>query len=76
MDVRYVDEVNKITSGFELSGDQWMIEGYILRWKPFLRFLGAKPYYKVTRFSGAGNRPTRRPSPTTSCGPSRANGNG
>jgi hypothetical protein len=29
-----------------------MIQGYILRWKPFLRFLGARPYYRVTRFSG------------------------
>ena len=57
MDIHYVDEVNQTASGFELSGDQWMIEGYILRWKPFLRFLGAKPYYKVTRFSGRWESP-------------------
>jgi outer membrane receptor protein involved in Fe transport len=57
MYMHYVDQANARTYGFELSGDQWMIEGYILRWKPFLRFLGAKPYYKVTRFSGRWESP-------------------
>jgi len=37
---------------FYINGDEWMIEGYILRWNLPLRFLGAKSYYKVTRFSG------------------------
>lgn len=35
-----------------LAGDQWMIEGYMLRWSTFLRWLGAGSYYRVTRFSG------------------------
>ncbi len=52
MYVHYVDEANRRTYGFKLEGDHWMIEGYILRWKPFLRLLGAQPYYRVTRFSG------------------------
>ncbi|MBU1355584.1 MAG: hypothetical protein KJ620_03380 [Candidatus Edwardsbacteria bacterium] len=37
---------------FELNGDQWMIEGYIVRWNPLLRWLGAGAYYKIDRFSG------------------------
>ncbi len=37
---------------FKLAGDQWMIEGYILRWKTGLRWLGAESYYCVTRFEG------------------------
>ncbi|MRR09696.1 hypothetical protein EG831_06425 [bacterium] len=57
MYLHYVDEANRRTHGFQLSGDQWMIEGYILRWKPFLRFLGARPYYRVTRFSGRWESP-------------------
>ena len=52
IDLRFVDETSSRVYGFALNGDQWMIEGYILRWKPWLRLLGAQPYYKVTRFSG------------------------
>lgn len=37
---------------FKLAGDQWMIEGYILRWKTTLRWLGAESYYCITRFEG------------------------
>ena len=37
---------------FKLAGDQWMIEGYFLRWSTALRWLGADAYYRVTRFSG------------------------
>jgi hypothetical protein len=37
---------------FQLNGDQWMIEGYIVRWNPLLRWLGAGAYYKIDRFSG------------------------
>ncbi len=35
-----------------LAGDQWMIEGYFLRWNTALRWLGADAYYRITRFSG------------------------
>jgi hypothetical protein len=52
LQMRYIDEIKGAKHVFPLTGDQWMIQGYILRWKPFLRFLGAKPYYRVTRFSG------------------------
>jgi hypothetical protein len=37
---------------FNLAGDQWMIEGYFLRWSTALRWLGAGAYYRITRFSG------------------------
>jgi len=37
---------------FKLTGDQWMIEGYIVRWKTSLRWLGAESYYCITRFEG------------------------
>ncbi len=37
---------------FELNGDQWMVEGYIVRWNPLLRWLGAGAYYKIDRFTG------------------------
>jgi hypothetical protein len=37
---------------FTLIGDQWMIEGYFLRWSTALRWLGADAYYRITRFSG------------------------
>jgi hypothetical protein len=37
---------------FTLAGDQWMIDGYFLRWSTALRWLGADAYYRITRFSG------------------------
>jgi hypothetical protein len=37
---------------FNLVGEQWMIEGYFLRWSTALRWLGADAYYRITRFSG------------------------
>ena len=37
---------------FTLVGDQWMIDGYFLRWSTALRWLGADAYYRITRFSG------------------------
>lgn len=37
---------------FKLAGDQWMIDGYFLRWSTTLRWLGAGAYYRISRFSG------------------------
>lgn len=36
---------------FTTMGDQWMIEGYFLRWGTALRWLGAGAYYRISRFS-------------------------
>lgn len=33
---------------FPMSGDQWAIGGDILKWEPWLAFLGAKPVHKLT----------------------------
>jgi hypothetical protein len=57
IDIRFEDAATGKRHVFELAGDQWMAEGYILRWKPFLRFLGAGIYYKLTRFSGRWESP-------------------
>ena len=35
-----------------LRGDQWMIEGDILKWNPWVRFLGFQTRYRLTRLRG------------------------
>lgn len=42
-----------------IVGDQWMIEGYFLRWKTALRWLGADAHYRLTRLSGRWERSDR-----------------
>lgn len=46
---------------FNLSGDQWMVEGYFLRWSLALRWLGAGSYYRVTRFTGRWEETNNKP---------------
>ena len=36
---------------FPMQGEQWMIGGDILKWPPWLVFLGAQPCHKLTRLS-------------------------
>ena len=55
--VRFTDVKRNTTHDFELSGDQWMIEGYILRWSPQMRWLGAGTYYRISRFRGRWEEP-------------------
>ena len=50
--VTFNDEKANRMHFFMLTGDQWMIEGYFLRWNTALRWLGADAYYRITRFSG------------------------
>jgi hypothetical protein len=50
--VYFFDEKNDRDHFFNLAGDQWMVEGYILRWSTLVRWLGAGSYYRVTRFRG------------------------
>ena len=47
----FVNEKSNDIKFFELSGDQWMVEGYIMRWSLSLRWLGAGSYYRIARFS-------------------------
>jgi hypothetical protein len=37
---------------FEVSGDQWMLEGDILKWKKWMNFLGFHTRYRLTRLRG------------------------
>ena len=36
---------------FPMAGEQWAIGGEILKWSPWLNFLGLKSRYKLTRLS-------------------------
>jgi hypothetical protein len=40
------------TRTFDLNGDEWTVGGEVLRWRPFLTALGAKPYAGITRVEG------------------------
>lgn len=59
INVYFVNEKDSTAYNFVLSGDQWMVEGCILRWDVYLRWLGAGSYYKVTRFRGRWETPKR-----------------
>jgi hypothetical protein len=48
----FVNEKTDQSHFFNLTGDQWMIEGYIMRWSASLRWLGAGSYVCITRFTG------------------------
>jgi hypothetical protein len=37
---------------FEVSGDQWMLEGDILKWGKWVNFLGVPTRYRLTRLRG------------------------
>jgi hypothetical protein len=50
--VTFYDEKENRMHFFRVTGDQWMIEGHFLRWSTVIRWLGAGPYYRITRFSG------------------------
>jgi len=52
INIQFADIKNKRDYKFDIDGDQWVIEGYIVRWNPLLRWLGAGSYYKIDRFSG------------------------
>ncbi|MBP9044625.1 MAG: hypothetical protein KBG49_14170 [Spirochaetes bacterium] len=59
--ITFLDEHAKREYSFTLNGDQWVIEGYILRWNNALRFLGVHSYYTVTRFEGRFEKPSETP---------------
>ncbi len=54
----YHEETNRMHF-FTMTGNQWMIEGYFLRWSTALRWLGADAYYRITRFSGRWESPEK-----------------
>lgn len=42
----------KTTQQYFLRGDQWMLEGDIVKWDPWLNFLGLHTRYRLTRLRG------------------------
>lgn len=58
--MQYFDVKRNKEYNFNLTGDQWMVEGYILRWKPTMRWFGAGAYYKVSRFRGRWEPPREK----------------
>ena len=40
------------TQYYRLNGQQFIIEGHIIKWKDFFSFVGMRPLYQVTRLSG------------------------
>lgn len=48
----YLTKEDRETRQFEVSGDQWMIEGDILKWKNWINFLGLHTRYRLTRLRG------------------------
>jgi hypothetical protein len=40
------------TNLFELEGDQWAIEGNVLKWSDWLSLFGLRAHYKLTRVCG------------------------
>jgi hypothetical protein len=50
--VRYRSAGNDPDRYFILHGDQWMIEGDILKWKSWLNLLGLNTRYRLTRLHG------------------------
>lgn len=60
INIYFADEDKDQEYTFTLHGDQWMVEGCILRWDLSLRWLGAGTYYKVTRFRGRWEKSTTK----------------
>ncbi len=59
--VTFLEEHTQKEYTFTLNGDQWVIEGFILRWNKALRFLGVHSYYAISRFEGRFEKPGEIP---------------
>lgn len=46
------DGVRGNTQQFTLNGDQWAVEGHIIKWDNWLNFAGLHTMYKLTRIKG------------------------
>ena len=49
---QFLPDGSQITRDFLVLGDQWMIEGDILKWDNWLNFLGLHTRYRLTRLQG------------------------
>lgn len=45
-------EDERIEKQFTVTGDQWMIEGDMIKWEPWLNFLGVHTRFRLTRLRG------------------------
>ncbi|MFN3698798.1 MAG: hypothetical protein ACK4SU_01210 [Dictyoglomus sp.] len=52
INISFVDLKNNKRYFFKINGDQWVIKGEIIVFDKWLRWLGAKSYYRIVRFSG------------------------
>ena len=50
--VQFLPDGSQVTRHFLIKGDQWMIEGDILKWESWLNFLGLHTRYRLTRLRG------------------------
>ena len=49
---QFVHPDDPTSRDFFLRGDQWMLEGDIIKWDPWLNFLGLHTRYRLTRLRG------------------------
>jgi hypothetical protein len=47
------DNEMPIDREYFIRGDQWMVQGHLIRFHPMLSFLGFKPIYQLTRIQGS-----------------------
>ncbi len=52
INISFIDLKNNKKHTFNINGDQWVIEGEIIVFDKWFRWLGVKSYYKIVRFSG------------------------
>jgi hypothetical protein len=50
--VQYLPDASQSSHQFLVKGDQWMLEGDILKWDNWLNFLGLHTRYRLTRLRG------------------------
>ncbi len=50
--LQYSSDVPQSSQEFLIKGDQWMLEGDILKWDNWLNFLGLHTRYRLTRLRG------------------------
>lgn len=62
--ITFYDGRNNRMHFLTTAGEQWMVEGYFLRWGTVLRWLGAGAYYRITRLSGRRVNEEMKPIPT------------
>jgi hypothetical protein len=50
--IQYVPVDSQVTRQFLIKGDQWVLEGDILKWDDWLNFMGLHTRYRLTRIRG------------------------